>query len=123
MPTYSDVYTAVGSNVSDIIVEDVRAIFNSLRNLYTCPLKSRGFEPEYGTMLYHYLYEPCDDMTALSIDNTIITATERWEPRVKLLKLQGLATPLPTGDGFSLYVPLLIPKLGKQVAYELTARR
>ena len=58
----------------------------SLINLLNCPIGSRGriFEPTYGSMIYQYLQEPVDEITAQSIQVAFIQAIGKWEPRIQL---------------------------------------
>lgn len=65
---------------------DYLAIANSLYNLFNCPIgaRSRIFQPDYGSLLYQFLQEPADDVTANKINLCFIQAITRWEPRIVL---------------------------------------
>lgn len=81
-----DVNTRMGLNGRPDLVSEVYAIGNSLYNLMRCPIGARGpiGEPEYGTLLYQYLHEPCDYITGNKIRVTLIQAIQRWETRIRL---------------------------------------
>ena len=81
-----DVNTNLGNNGKTDLLPDVQAINNSLYNLIRCPIGARGpiGQPEYGTLIYYYLQEPCDYITANKIRITFIQAIQRWEPRIQL---------------------------------------
>lgn len=81
-----DLNSLMGINTKPDLLPNFSAIFNSLYNLFSCPIGSRGpiFEPEYGTILYKLLHEPLDYMTANKIRVALIQAIQRWEPRIEL---------------------------------------
>lgn len=82
-----DINTLITVNgLPDRIPDEVAVEVSSLVNLFNCPIGSRGpiFEPQYGSMLYHYLQEPPGDETADSIQICLIQAIGRWEPRIDI---------------------------------------
>jgi phage baseplate assembly protein W len=81
-----DVNTRIGLNGKPDLLPNVQAINNSLFNLFTCPIGSRGpiFQPEYGTSLYRLLHDPIDNITANKIRAFIVQAIQRWEPRIEI---------------------------------------
>jgi phage baseplate assembly protein W len=81
-----DVNTQMDINGRPDLLPNVYAIGNSLFNLIRCPIGARGaiFEPEYGTLLYQYIHDPCDFTTATKIRITLIQAIQRWETRIIL---------------------------------------
>jgi len=84
--SWLDVNTQMGTSIKPDLLPDVMAINNSLFNLFSCPVKSRGpiFQPEYGTIFYRILHEPMDNFTANKIRVYTIQAVQRWEPRIVL---------------------------------------
>lgn len=83
-----DTSTLVGITVLPDRLPDVPSIeYSSLVNLLNCPIGARGpiFEPTYGTLLYQFLQEPIDDITATAIRINLIQAIDRWEPRIDLI--------------------------------------
>ena len=89
-----DVNSQMDNGLSDLL-PNVYAIGNSLFNLLGCPIGARGpiGEPEYGTLLYQYLHEPCDYITANKIQITLIQAIQRWETRILLNMRETSVTP------------------------------
>lgn len=84
--TWIDVNSRYSQNKNPLLVTNVRAINNSLFNLFQCPIGSRGriMQPTYGTFIYQLLQEPIDQITAQKIRASLIQSIERWEPRIQL---------------------------------------
>lgn len=85
--TWLDVNTRIGEGFKADLLPEVQAINNSLHNLFRCPIGSRGpiFQPEYGALLMTLLHEPLDIITANKIRMILIQASQRWEPRIKVV--------------------------------------
>lgn len=84
--TWLDVNSSYDQNGKPLLLPDVQAINNSIYNLLTCPVGARGriFQPTYGTLLYHLLQEPIDQITASKIRASLVQSLEFWEPRIAL---------------------------------------
>lgn len=107
---YRDVNTLVGQTADSELVDNEKAIKNSLYNILTTPLGSRYRRPDYGSRLWQFIQEPSDDTTAFQLETYLVQSIERWEPRVQLIRDQTRVTPLPTG-GFDIQITFTIPKL------------
>lgn len=82
-----DVNTLVGNSaLPDRLPDQASIISCSLVNLFNCPIGARGplFEPTYGCLLYQFLQEPVDDVTARDIRISLIQSINKWEPRIVL---------------------------------------
>lgn len=90
-----DVNTGIDQNGKPDLLPNIRALFNSLFNLFQCPVGARGpiFEPEYGSILPFMLHEPLDIISATKIKAGLIQAVQRWEPRVEVLLSQTRVVP------------------------------
>ncbi len=64
------------------------AVKKALINLIRTPVGSRPFNPEYGTRVYDYLFEPADTQTELRLNDDLAQAIERFEPRAKLVAIE-----------------------------------
>lgn len=64
------------------------AVKKALINLIKTPAGTRPFNPEYGTRVYDYLFEPADTQTELLLNDNLAQAIERFEPRVKLVAIE-----------------------------------
>lgn len=121
MAVFIDLNTVTGIHSNSILLADEYAINNSLYNLFSCPIGSRGFNPEYGTRLWHLLFDPCDTITANKIENALLQSIDRWEPRIKLLQRQDIVYPLDTNDGYKIFIPYNIPRLNKSSTFSMKA--
>jgi phage baseplate assembly protein W len=76
--TWLDVNSGMGLNGKPDLLPNVKALVNSLFNLFQCPIGARGpiFEPDYGCVLYWMLQEPLDFISATKI-NSKMGATYR----------------------------------------------
>jgi phage baseplate assembly protein W len=74
------------NNKSDRLADSLAIEEASLYNLFNCMpgQRARTFQPEYGSMWYHFLQEPLLDITAAKMQLFTIEAIERWEPRIIL---------------------------------------
>jgi phage baseplate assembly protein W len=81
-----DVNSKLSQNGRPDLLPNIRALMNSLFNLFQCPIGARGpiFEPEYGSILYSMLQEPLDLISANKIKAGVIQAIQRWEPRIEV---------------------------------------
>jgi len=52
-------------------VADLNAILLSWNNILTTPLRTYVFDPEFGSELYKYIFEPADDATIENIKQEI----------------------------------------------------
>lgn len=83
MPVYTDINQEKPE--SNILVEDLESIYQSLENLLSTNIGERFFNPEYGADLDSYLFELMTEDTALKIFTSILESVSRWEPRIVLL--------------------------------------
>ena len=81
-----DVNSRLTQNGRPDLLPNIRALMNSLFNLFQCPIGARGpiFEPEYGSILYRMLQEPLDLISSNRIKAGVIQAIQRWEPRIEV---------------------------------------
>ncbi len=61
-------------------LENVEAIYQKFINLFSTSKKERVDLPEFGAAPEPWVFELIDDVTALSIFQSIITEVERWIP-------------------------------------------
>lgn len=82
------------SDANDILVDnDIEAIRNSIRNIFTTRKGQKLLTPEFGSSLEQYLFEPITEIYARAIGDDILTAIERYEPRIEVLKVYVLPNP------------------------------
>lgn len=97
-----DVNSNLGMSIKPDLLPNVRALVNSLFNLFQCPIGARGpiFEPEYGSVLYWMLQEPLDMISATKIKIGVIQAIQRWEPRISVDVGRSRVTPNHINNAF-----------------------
>lgn len=97
-----DVNSRLAQNGRPDLLPNVRALVNSLFNLFQCPIGARGpiFEPEYGSILYNMLQEPLDLISANKIKAGVIQAIQRWEPRIEVDMMNSWVRPDYTNNAF-----------------------
>ena len=73
-----------GDNAAPVTQE--KAINNSIHNIITTPKGSVPGNPEFGSGMHKYIFEPMDPLVKESIKAEIEYAIKRWEQRV-IIKL------------------------------------
>jgi phage baseplate assembly protein W len=82
------------SDTNDILVDnDVDAIKNSIRNIFTVRKGQKLLNPEFGSSLEQYLFEPITEIYARAIGDDILSSIEKYEPRIEVLKVLVLPNP------------------------------
>lgn len=88
---YSDIplnFTANPITGDVTAIGNERAVKNALINLLRTPVGSKPFDPEYGTNIDRYVFEPADALTESEINEEIATTIQKFEPRVKLTAIE-----------------------------------
>jgi phage baseplate assembly protein W len=66
---------------------DIDAIRSGISNIFSYNQGERILLPDFGNSLYKYLYEPINNYTTESIGDEVVSMITKWEPRVKLHKV------------------------------------
>ncbi|QBY12597.1 GPW/gp25 family protein [Acinetobacter baumannii] len=66
------------------IVVDLDHIYQSIQDIVTTPVGTRIMRREYGSLVFHLMDGPFDDILQMQLYAAIATAIIRWEPRVSL---------------------------------------
>ena len=68
---------------NDLVVSrDASAIKQAIVNLLMTNKGERVYQPEYGSDLRKFLFEPMDFATAAAIQSNIISTLKKFEPRI-----------------------------------------
>lgn len=86
---------------------DKEAIINSLKNLFNTRPGQRFLFPLYGLDLSQYLFEAVTEENGQVIGESIVTAIERYEPRVTLRQCNVVAK--PDDNEYEITVMISIP--------------
>jgi phage baseplate assembly protein W len=78
----------------DLTETDNRAIKADLLHLLLTRKGQRLYNPEFGTRLLEYIYEPYDELTFSDVKNEIDTAVKTYLPQVRLNDLAVEPSPL-----------------------------
>ena len=95
-------------NTSDILVDnDIEAIKNSLRNIFTTKKGQKILAPSFGVSLEQYLFSPITNANAKAMATDIMNGVNQYEPRVKISNI--IVNPLYDQNQYhiSLYYTLL----------------
>ena len=76
---------------NDLVVSrDASAIKQSIVNLLMTNKGERVYQPEYGSDLRRFLFEPMDFATAAAIQSNIVSTIKKFEPRIGILSLEAI---------------------------------
>jgi phage baseplate assembly protein W len=64
----------------------------SIRDILTTPLGSRVMRREYGSRLFDLVDNPLNDATIIELFAATAEALLRWEPRIKVQRVQARST-------------------------------
>lgn len=65
-------------------IEDIDVIIRSLTRIFGIPQNTYYMDPDIGTVLHKFLFEPADLVTKTSIDQEIGRVVSRYERRAKI---------------------------------------
>ena len=71
-----------------VVSKDASAIKQAIVNLLLTNKGERLMNPEYGSDIRSYLFEPLDYATASQITTNIRYSIDRWEPRISVSTLK-----------------------------------
>ncbi len=84
---------------NDLVVSrDASAIKQAIVNLLLTNKGERAFNPNYGSDIRSYLFEPLDFATAAQIKGNIRSTIAKWEPRISIVSL--ICNPNMDDNGF-----------------------
>ena len=104
---------------------NVRAVMNSVRNIFTWIPGERILNPDFGQRLQQYLYEGITDFNVEQIMSEIRSLALKWEPRVNIVKVVNVSTVKETEDNtVELKIIFTVPTISdEQYSYSFTYSR
>ena len=94
-------YIAIISSRGDFKrIEDLNVILTSWNNILLTPRRSYLLDPEFGSDLYKYVFDPVDDTTIESIRNEVIETIRFYDNRATITDVQ--VRIMENGKGYSL---------------------
>jgi phage baseplate assembly protein W len=103
-----DVNSLLGINGLGVLVRGADAINNSIYNILSCLLGTRAYQPLYGSMLPHYIWDQVNVATAQKIRIAAIQALENYEPDILLDISRTRIEPLSTGTGYDVTIAYVL---------------
>jgi len=79
-------------------IADLNVILNSWRNILLTPLRSASFDPNYGSDLYKYVFDPADKNTLDTIKEEIYFRLPLFDDRATIVSVD--VSFLPNRKGF-----------------------
>jgi len=83
MAIYSDL-NSYTPTTNGPLLNDVKAIYQSIDNILSTRTNERLFNPGFGTRFDEALFELIDDITSVEVFRIVTEAIQRWETRVTL---------------------------------------
>lgn len=109
------------SDSNDILVDnDLEAIKNSVRNIFSTRKGQKLLTPEFGSSLEQYLFEPITEIYARAIGDDILTSLEKYEPRIEVLKV--LVLPNPDQNQYNISVAYKFLEFKKESVLNILAQ-
>jgi phage baseplate assembly protein W len=84
---YIDVISKVDVTGDFKRVYDVETIINSWSNILMTPTKTYIFDPDYGSDIYKYIYEPQDNVSLLGIEKETKEKLIKYDSRAKITRV------------------------------------
>ena len=100
-PYYSDINTNFRIDDKGLVVQDVNAIANQIYNILSTNIGERIFEPEFGSNIQNYIFDPTTEETAWLIENEIFRALNKWMPRIQIIRDKTRVYPVPNERYFN----------------------
>ena len=85
-----------------VVSRDASAIKQAIVNLLLTNKGEKLFDPEYGSDIRSYLFEPLDYATANQVQSNIRYTIAKWEPRIGVTNIE--AVPNYDDNGFDVYL-------------------
>lgn len=93
---------------NEIIVSDLDSINQQILNLLATSPGEILFEPDFGSLLQYYLFDPLDSSTAYNIKIWIMEAMARWLPFLEMIPSKSSVLPDTDTQSYNIKVTYLI---------------
>ena len=107
---------------NDIAVDhDIEAIKNSIRNIFTTRKGQKILNPEFGSSLEQYLFEPVNQIYGRAIGQEIYDSIVTYEPRVDVTKVK--VDPYPDEYAYKISVAYNFIEIKKESLLTIFAKQ
>jgi len=113
---YSDIFTnfTVHPELHDLTVKkNEEAVKQAILNLIATNKYERPFQPDFGSNIRNYLFEPINPVTQQGIKEAITNAIDNYEPRAKLISV--VVTPYIDENAYSVSIVFYIININTPV--------
>jgi phage baseplate assembly protein W len=113
---YSDIFTnfTVHPELHDLTVKkNEEAVKQAILNLIATNKYERPFQPDFGSNIRNYLFEPINPVTQQGIKEAITNAIDNHEPRAKLISV--VVTPYIDENAYSVSIVFYIININTPV--------
>jgi phage baseplate assembly protein W len=83
-------------------IYELNAILMSWNTILITPLRSYTYDPDFGSELYKYVFEPCDDFTKDEIQNEIKLRLTTYDDRASIESID--ISYFPNKKGFTVNI-------------------
>ena len=106
---YSDLFTnfVVHPELNDLVVKkNEESVKQAIRNLILTNKYERPFQPNLGSNIQNYLFEPITSITTKNIQDEITSTIENYEPRAQLISV--VVTPYIDENAYAITITFYI---------------
>ena len=100
---------------------DQQAVVRSIRNLLLTNFYERPFQPDLGSNMSSFLFEPMTSITATSMETEIRNVIENYEPRVTVQTLT--VTPNESKNIYNVFMEVFIGNNAQTTPISLVLQR
>lgn len=106
MSTLLDLNTYYGTTykANELLVDDATSINQQILNLLGTTPGEVLFEPEFGSRVQAYLFEPISTITAYNIKIWVMEALTRWLPFITMIPDKSSVIPDQSKDGYNIKI-------------------
>ena len=121
---YKDLSLTFARNpvTNDVVaVTGEEAVKRSVKNLLYTMAGEVPFFPNFGSTLHALLFEPVDAITVISLEDSIRTTLEAFEPRIRIVTLDII--PRPDELGYDVYLTIRLVNLPEPITLSVFLKR
>jgi phage baseplate assembly protein W len=117
---------AVGTGIASGVSNDVKVSFdeeavrNSLRNIINTKPRQKVLDPDFGTELHKFLFDPVTEVRGDAIGHYLLNKLAQFEPRIKVREID--VQVLPDDNSYYINIFYIIPSINKQSAMDVTLK-
>lgn len=100
--TISDYISTISSKGDFKKMTNLEVILKSWNNILMTPVRTADHDPEYGSELYKFIFEPADNFTKDKIIEEIQHKLETYDDRARITNIT--VSYFSNGKGFSVFV-------------------